>query len=553
VSPEPPPAPPVAASRGVDFAAAHARFGRTVTSLYLATAAVGVGLMLMTLAADQTHEIETARQTLALEAQVRAAFVARHLHLLTEELMRLAVRAEVDLADQNMEPERALLRLAHERSTLFNDGVALLGPDGAVLWSEPRPFLAEGAGAAELQAVDRVGRSRSPEIMAAPPPRDAPRLYIAAPIVRSGLFVGAVLGVVDLDRDAILERAGTQRAGTTVALVDEAGRVVHPATAASLVEALWAARGSAGLPSLAQATVGDHERVAAAAPVQGTSIALMSITDADILFGPARRRLKTRLALTLALAVVPLLGLVISLRRSLRAFRESEADAVRNERLRSLGQAVDLIAHEVKNALNGLRVGIDLILRRENALEARQRQAVAGLRTEIARLADFTADLLTFSKGVAPRPVALDLAEFVPKVVDLARVTAESRGVELRLLLPSQRVPVRIDPTLVHVAIANLVGNALDFATEGGRRPVAEVRVEVVEGRACITVSDNGPGVKPDVRTRLFEPFATGRPNGVGLGLHLARAVASAHGGDLRLEQSNEGARFRMSIPLEAS
>src|SRR5262249_25386793 len=173
--------------------------------------------------------------------------------------------------------------------------------------------------------------------------------------------------------------------------------------------------------------------VVAASPVQGTEFLLLSLAEADRFFGPARRRLLTRLGLGLALALVPLLVLVFLLRRSFRLFEKSEVAAVRSERLRLLGEAVNLIAHEGKDSLNRLRVGLDLILKGERpALETRHRQAVTGLRTEMERLSAFTTELLTFSKGIVPRPVPLDLADLSRKVSDLQRPRADDMGVELR-------------------------------------------------------------------------------------------------------------------------
>jgi signal transduction histidine kinase len=242
----------------------------------------------------------------------------------------------------------------------------------------------------------------------------------------------------------------------------------------------------------------------------------------------------------------------VQLRRSLRTFRRSEEDAVRNECLRSLGEAADVIAHEVKNSLNNLRVGLEIALRGDRAPRARS-EGVAAMRREIERLSDFTTELLSFSKGVVPRPVSLELAAFVAKVADLARETAADRGVRLDVMPPHDDVRVRVDPALVHVAVANMLGNALDFAVQGHDGPPhVVVGIDSGAGQARVRVTDNGPGVAEAVRPRLFEPFVTGRPNGVGIGLALSRQIARAHGGDLTLENTVSGASFRLTLPVEA-
>ena len=200
------------------------------------------------------------------------------------------------------------------------------------------------------------------------------------------------------------------------------GRVIYPPGRAGFgddagLRAALAARG----PQWTRFDSRAVGTVVVGAPVEGTELTLLSLVRADELFGPARRRLETRLVSGLTVASLPLVVLVVLLRNSLATFRRSEEALLRNERLRSLGEAVDLIAHEVKNALNGLRLGLELIVRGDRELETRQHRAVSGLRTEIDRLSSFTTELLGFSKGVVPRPVSLELGDFVRRVTDLAR------------------------------------------------------------------------------------------------------------------------------------
>ena len=102
--------------------------------------------------------------------------------------------------------------------------------------------------------------------------------------------------------------------------------------------------------------------------------------------------------------------------------------------------------------------------------------------------------------------------------------------------------------------IANLVGNALDALGEGDvQAPRVVVTVEGDGRLARLRVSDNGPGVSARVKPRLFEPFASGKPSGTGIGLALSRRIARAHGGDLVLEHTAEGASFLLLLPQESA
>jgi len=543
----PPPA-PVPES---ELALAHARFAQVAMWIYVATASVGIVLLVLTLAADRAHQKDEARDRLSLETQVRAHYLARHLHLLVEELTRLGLRSEVDLLDENMAPERSLLRLSHENSAVFNVGVAILDRNATVMWSEPQTFLAAGLPPSLRGLMDTLHRSGTVQIVAGQEGRaTSVPLYVASPIMRGAQFTGALVGAIDLVSGAGLEPG--QKSQVTTALAASDGRVIYPPGANADVAGVWLRlRARESEPFVSEEQVSGRKAVVAGAPVQGTDFTLLSVADAATLLGPAQRRLLTRLASGLTLASVPLVILVVQLRRSLRTFRRAEEDAVRNERLRSLGEAADVIAHEVKNSLNNLRVGLDVVLRGDRILPPRG-GGVTAIRREIERLSDFTTELLSFSKGVVPRPVSLDLSEFVPKVANLARETAADRGVRLDVVPAEERVRVKVDPSLVHVVVANLVGNALDFALLGRDGPPRViVGIDAGGGQARVHVIDNGPGVAGAVRARIFEPFVTGRPNGVGIGLALSRKIARAHGGDLTLEDTVAGASFRLTLPLE--
>jgi signal transduction histidine kinase len=536
-----------------ELAIAHARFARVVTWIYLATASVGIVLLVVTLVTDRAHQKAEARERLSLETQVRAHYLARHLHLLAEELTRLGLRSEVDLLDENMEPERSLLRLAHEKSTFFNLGVAILDPSGKVLWSQPQTFLASGVPPSLTALVESLGRTGAGQIMSEEHQTNSAVVYVASPILRGAQFTGALVGAIDLVSSGSLESG--QGPPVATALANGDGSVIYPPTATAAVAEAWrGVHGRATEPFVSEARVAGEVKVVAGAPVQGTDFTLLSVADGKALLGPAQVRLVTRLFSGLALASVPLVILVVQLRSSLRTFRRSEEDAVRNERLRSLGEAADVIAHEVKNSLNNLRVGLEVLLRGERSGMATKSEAVAGMRQEIERLSDFTTELLGFSKGVVPRPVSLDLCEFVPKVADLARAAADDRGVRLHVVQAQENVRVSVDPSLIHVVIANLVGNAVDFAQHGtGGPPQVVVDIDAESGEAWVSVADNGPGVASAVRARIFEPFVTGRLNGVGIGLALSRKIARAHGGELTFESTAAGASFRLTLPLEHS
>jgi len=110
--------------------------------------------------------------------------------------------------------------------------------------------------------------------------------------------------------------------------------------------------------------------------------------------------------------------------------------------------------------------------------------------------------------------------------------------------------PIRVngDPMLLQIIVGNLVSNALD-AVAGVDPPRIAVALATAEGHAEVRVEDNGPGVEGGFRERLFEPFVTGKPEGVGLGLAVARSVAEAHGGLVSWDRQDGRTCFRVELP----
>ncbi|MCM2257425.1 MAG: ATP-binding protein [Vicinamibacteria bacterium] len=211
-------------------------------------------------------------------------------------------------------------------------------------------------------------------------------------------------------------------------------------------------------------------------------------------------------------------------------------------------------SHELRTPLTALRSVGEVGLAPGHSAD-QYREVVASMLEEADRLTRLVDALLQLSRAEAGRiPLALealDATELAAWVVAQIAVLAEERGQQLTCT--GVVAPVQGDRVVLHMALMNLVDNAIKYGRVGGR---VEVQVEADESEVRVAVRDDGPGIAPEHRERVFDRFFRvdrdrGRaPGGAGLGLALARWAAEAHGGRIELQSEvGAGTTFRLVLP----
>ena len=231
--------------------------------------------------------------------------------------------------------------------------------------------------------------------------------------------------------------------------------------------------------------------------------------------------------------------------------------------LAQLGELSAGVAHELRNSLATVQGYLALAARRE--LPAAAREEVDEARREAGELARIVDDFLTFARPGSGVVEPVDLAAL------LARATSDPAlgSVPFELVPADEPLPpIAGDPHLLQRALRNLLLNAAQAtlaraaadgvtgatgAREAAPEPVV-VRLRRDAAAAIVTIDDHGTGLAPEIRDRLFEPFASGRPGGAGLGLALARRIVLMHGGSLELRPREPfGMRAEIRLPLGQS
>jgi len=233
--------------------------------------------------------------------------------------------------------------------------------------------------------------------------------------------------------------------------------------------------------------------------------------------------------------------------------RQEEQERLR-DRLAALGQMAASLAHEIRNPLASINVTATL-LRRRLAGRDEERRLIEKISADVARLNRTVTQGLEFARVLTPELSPQPIAPLVEQAVDEALSRFPGAAVEIVREYHDDAPPAAVDGPLLRQVVVNLVANAVEAMGGSGRltlvvRPVA--RPERQPGAVEIVVRDNGPGVPPEVRDKIFAPFITTKKDGSGIGLAMARKIVECHHGLIDVETAaGEGCAFRVRLPCD--
>lgn len=242
-----------------------------------------------------------------------------------------------------------------------------------------------------------------------------------------------------------------------------------------------------------------------------------------------------------------------------------ENDVRRNERLRTLGQLGAGIAHQMRNAATGARMAVELHQRECPACGPGGPGGAAGsddqsLSIALRQFRLMEAHLqrfMTLGRGEADRRQPVALVPLVQEALELVRPACRHAGIEVLVHTADDQLQISGDAESLRQLVVNLVLNAIEAAAPSGTQqpgtaPPPKIRIDMDcgPGQALLQIKDSGPGPAPHVQQRLFEPFVTGKADGTGLGLYVARQIVEAHGGTLTWRRADGMTCFTAAFPL---
>ena len=234
-----------------------------------------------------------------------------------------------------------------------------------------------------------------------------------------------------------------------------------------------------------------------------------------------------------------------------RRLNEMESVLVHLSRVSALGQNVSILAHEVNQPLTAIfnyaSASIDLI-RRSNIEQATS--LLDRLIEQARRATSIIRNLREFIAGHETEKRVVELYTVIEDGVRLALAASSERDVSVEIRVEPDASLAFLDRVQIEQVIFNLVRNAVEAMAIGTRR-VLTIRTRLTSDRMVeVSIADTGPGLSPDIRTKLFEPFLTTKVSGLGIGLSVCRVIIEAHGGQLGADDNPGGGTiFRFTVP----
>ncbi|MDO8632201.1 MAG: ATP-binding protein [Phycisphaerales bacterium] len=224
---------------------------------------------------------------------------------------------------------------------------------------------------------------------------------------------------------------------------------------------------------------------------------------------------------------------------------------VQTERLAAAGETVAYLSHHIRNILQGMQGGADVV---ELGLKRRSIESVESgwslIRRNLNRIYVLAMNMLTFSKDRQPRVELAQLNKIVEDVISLVQNKADEHKV--MILTDLDEMPaIPLDPEGMHQVAHNIIINAIEAAPPQGGRVNISTKYQPAAACVCLSIGDNGPGILPEEKDRIFDPFHSSKGQaGTGLGLAAARKIVAELNGEIEVESAvGEGTIFHVRLP----
>jgi signal transduction histidine kinase len=223
---------------------------------------------------------------------------------------------------------------------------------------------------------------------------------------------------------------------------------------------------------------------------------------------------------------------------------ETNKELRKKERLAEIGAMSASIAHEIRNPLGGIELFASLIKR---SSAEKEQELCNKILSGVSRLNHIVEDLLSYAKDFVPQKEEVNLNSFVESLRDYIEPDCTKKEVAFEIVLVKELKTIICDKVMLFQVLLNLLRNAAQAAPEKGM-----VKLTISQGNhgTFFKVEDNGEGISPENKQRIFQPFFTTKSTGSGLGLAIVNRYIEAHSGKITVDDSEfGGAKFEVYLP----
>jgi signal transduction histidine kinase len=230
------------------------------------------------------------------------------------------------------------------------------------------------------------------------------------------------------------------------------------------------------------------------------------------------------------------------------SIQDAREELIRQERISTIGRLSTSIVHDLRNPLAAIYGGAEMLV--DGNLSPQQVQRLAGNIYRSSRsMQQLLQELVDSGRGKSGGSEVCRLHDIVSAAYEVYAAAADTQSVEVEINVPPE-IELPLERARMERVFLNLIDNSLGMMPAGGR---LQISAELSQGSVLVKVQDSGPGIAPQIRHQLFQPFVTaGKKNGVGLGLAFSHQTVLDHGGDLWADTDVlEGARFFIILPMK--
>jgi PAS domain S-box-containing protein len=234
--------------------------------------------------------------------------------------------------------------------------------------------------------------------------------------------------------------------------------------------------------------------------------------------------------------------------------KELEQLVVVKDKMASLGHIAAGVAHEIRNPLSGINIYLNTLktLLDESGETEMKKKIVDQIGSASRKIESIIKRVIDFSRPSEPKFVLTDINKPIEEAIELSSATMRKRGVKIEKSLAEGLPHCHLDPTLIEEVVLNLINNATEAMKNNEGDKLIAFATNVEDKHISVRISDSGPGIPPELRTKVMEPFYTTKKSGTGIGLSLCHRIVTDHGGSLVVEESKwAGAEFVIRLPIE--